>query len=72
MLVTSKTISYAIVHFSVTFFIVWLLTGDVLIGSIVAMVEPAVNTVAYFFHEKIWHNIISKKGVNGAQLLLRK
>ncbi|MFD3319491.1 DUF2061 domain-containing protein [Alteromonas macleodii] len=31
-----------------------MLTGDILIGSLIAMVEPAINTVAYFFHEKIW------------------
>ncbi|MCR9187810.1 MAG: DUF2061 domain-containing protein [Alteromonadaceae bacterium] len=31
-----------------------MLTGDLLIGSLIAMVEPAINTVAYFFHEKIW------------------
>jgi len=50
----SKTISFAAVHFTVSFTVVYLLTGDVLIGSIMAMVEPAINTVAYYFHERIW------------------
>ncbi|MET4025516.1 putative membrane protein [Marinobacter sp. MBR-99] len=49
-----KTITFAITHFVVAFSVAYLLTGDILIGSLIAMVEPAINTVAYFFHEKIW------------------
>jgi uncharacterized membrane protein len=49
-----KTITFAITHFFVAFSVAYLLTGDVLIGSLIAMVEPAINTVAYFIHEKIW------------------
>ena len=33
---------------------VWLITGSFVLGGLVAMIEPAVNTVAYFFHEKAW------------------
>ncbi|MDX1303388.1 DUF2061 domain-containing protein [Photobacterium sp.] len=51
----SKTISFAAVHFSVAFSVVYLLTGDILIGSVMAMIEPAINTVAYYFHEKAWN-----------------
>ncbi len=49
-----KTITFAITHFTVAFTVAFWLTGDILIGSLIAMVEPAINTVAYFFHEKIW------------------
>lgn len=49
-----KTITFALTHFTVAFSVAYLLTGDLLIGSLIAMVEPAINTVAYFFHEKIW------------------
>lgn len=49
-----KTITFAITHFIVAFSVAYLLTGDIIIGSLIAMVEPAINTVAYFFHEKIW------------------
>ena len=49
-----KTITFAITHFVVAFSVAYLLTGDILIGSLIAMVEPTINTVAYFFHEKIW------------------
>ena len=49
-----KTITFAITHFTVAFTVAYLLTGDIIIGSLIAMVEPSINTVAYFFHEKIW------------------
>ena len=49
-----KTMSFAAVHFSVAFVVVWVMTGDWRIGGLTAMVEPCVNTVAYHFHEKVW------------------
>lgn len=52
-----KTISFALMHFTVAFSVTYLLTGDLLIGGMIALVEPAVNTVAYFFHEKLWQQV---------------
>lgn len=53
----TKTISFAIVHFTVAFTVGYLLSGSVLIGSAIAMIEPALNTVAYYFHEKVWNRL---------------
>lgn len=50
----TKTISFAIMHFSIAFLVTWLLTGSVLVGGAVALVEPAVNTLAFYFHERLW------------------
>nr|WP_152205964.1 DUF2061 domain-containing protein [Marinobacter changyiensis] len=49
-----KTITFAATHFTVAFTVAYLLTGDLLIGGLIAIVEPAINTVVYFFHEKLW------------------
>lgn len=49
-----KTMTFAVVHFTVAFTVAWLLTGGVVVGGLVAMIEPLCNTVAYFFHEKWW------------------
>ena len=49
-----KTLSFAAVHFTVAFTVGYLLTGSVVVGGAMALVEPAVNTVAYYFHEKVW------------------
>ncbi|MGR5177069.1 DUF2061 domain-containing protein [Vibrio parahaemolyticus] len=52
---TVKTASFASVHFSVAFGVVYMLTGDVLAGGVMAVLEPSINTIAYFFHEKSWN-----------------
>lgn len=52
-----KTLSFTTMHFSIAFTVAYLLTGDVLVGGLVAMVEPAVNTVGYIIHEKIWQHL---------------
>ena len=49
-----KTLSFAAVHFTVAFTIGYLLTGSVLVGGAMALIEPACNTVAYHFHERAW------------------
>lgn len=50
----TKTITFALVHFSVAFTVAYLLTGSVAVGGLVALVEPLCNTVAYHLHEKAW------------------
>lgn len=50
----NKTLTFAVIHFSVAFTVTWLLTGSLVLGGLIALIEPAVNTVAYFFHEKAW------------------
>lgn len=52
-----KTLSFTTMHFSIAFTVAYLLTGDLLVGGLVAMVEPAVNTVGYIIHEKIWQRL---------------
>ena len=52
-----KTLTFAALHFTVAFSVGWLLTGSWLIGGTLAVVEPACNTVVFYFHEKIWRRI---------------
>ncbi|MEE4659155.1 MAG: DUF2061 domain-containing protein [Halieaceae bacterium] len=61
-----KTASFAIVHFSVAFGVAFALTGSVVIGGLVALVEPMINTVAYHFHEKAWERIRARRPASGA------
>lgn len=53
----TKTFSFAVVHFIVAFSVGFALTGSVAIGGAMALIEPALNTVAYFFHEKAWERV---------------
>ncbi|WP_296700572.1 DUF2061 domain-containing protein [Thiocapsa sp. UBA6158] len=53
----AKTITFAILHMTVAFSVAYLLSGSLLVGGAIALVEPAINTVVYFFHEKVWDYI---------------
>ena len=57
----AKTISFAAVHFTVAFSVAYLLTGSIGIASALALVEPMANTVAYYFHEKLWQRVSNAK-----------
>lgn len=52
-----KTVTFAIMHFMVAFAVAYALTGDLVVGGAVALVEPAVNTVAYHLHERLWSRV---------------
>ncbi|MFK0569621.1 DUF2061 domain-containing protein [Endozoicomonas sp.] len=55
----AKTVSFAIIHFFVAFSVGYLMTGDIWVGGALAVVEPAVNTVVFYFHEKVWSRVKS-------------
>ncbi|MDO6679067.1 DUF2061 domain-containing protein [Shewanella sp. 4_MG-2023] len=62
-----KTITFAILHFCVAFTVTYLLTGSIVIGGAIALLEPAVNTVVFYFHEKVWKRIEQAKAEDTLQ-----
>ena len=62
----TKTVTFAIMHFSVAFGVAYLLTGSLAVGGAVALVEPLVNTVGYHIHEKVWAVARRRTGQTGA------
>lgn len=58
-----KTLSFAVVHFLVAFTVGWLLTGSLVLGGALALVEPLANTLAFHFHEKAWQRWGSGKAL---------
>ena len=56
-----KTITFAILHFSVAFSVAYILTGSIGVSNAVALVEPIVNTVVFYFHEKAWNRYEKNK-----------
>ncbi|MBR9728932.1 DUF2061 domain-containing protein [Shewanella intestini] len=56
-----KTLTFALLHFGVAFTVTYLLTGSVVLGGAVALIEPAVNTVVFYFHEKVWKKFETKQ-----------
>ena len=61
----TKTLSFAAVHFTVAFSVGYALTGSAVVGGLLAVVEPACNTVAYHFHEKAWVALRARVGRRG-------
>ncbi len=58
----TKTLSFAAVHFTVAFTVAYLITGSWVAGSLTALIEPCINTVAYYLHEKVW----ARRGADAA------
>lgn len=65
-----KTLSFAAVHFCVAFLVGYLLTGSVLVGGALALVEPACNTVVFYFHERLWQRAEHQRADTGPVLAL--
>jgi uncharacterized membrane protein len=61
--IMAKTATFAAVHFTVAFSVGYALTGSVVIGGTMALVEPAINTVAFYFHELGWKKFEANKEV---------
>ncbi len=53
----AKTISWRITASLTTFIVAWILTGDYIIGSSIALVEALVKIFLYYFHERSWNLI---------------
>lgn len=50
----AKTLSFACLHFVVGFSVTYAFTGSIAIAGGVALVEPIVNSVVFYFHELGW------------------
>ncbi|RNF82204.1 DUF2061 domain-containing protein [Montanilutibacter psychrotolerans] len=57
----SKTLSFACVHFTVAFAVGYAMTGSLLVGGALALVEQACNTVAFHLHENVWRRIQARR-----------
>ena len=49
-----KTLSYYIMHITVAMVVGYIVTGNIWMAITLSLVEPTVQAVAYFIHERIW------------------
>ncbi|HCL58557.1 MAG TPA: hypothetical protein DHW80_01900 [Acinetobacter sp.] len=49
-----KTFSYYIMHITVAMLVGYFVTGSLTMAIALSLLEPTVQAVAFFFHEKIW------------------
>lgn len=66
----AKTLSFALVHFTVAFSVVYALTGHWVMGGVIALLEPAINTLAYHFHEMAWERWRRRAALEKSAVLL--
>jgi uncharacterized membrane protein len=52
----AKTLTFAVLHFGVGFTVSYAFTGSIAIAGGIALVEPAVNTFVFYWHERAWKN----------------
>jgi uncharacterized membrane protein len=49
-----KTLTYLTIHLTIGFSVAYVMTGSVALAGGIAIIEPCINAVAFFFHEKAW------------------
>ena len=49
-----KTLSYAMMHLVVAMSVAFALTGSWAAALAIGLIEPAVQTIAYTIHERVW------------------
>lgn len=64
----AKTLSFLALHFLVGFSVAYLFTGEVGIASAIALIEPMVNAVVFFFHERAWRRSAAASGQDSTRL----
>lgn len=56
-----KTLSYAVMHMGIAIVVAYILSGSWKVALAIGMIEPCVQTVAYFFHERAWHRAEARR-----------
>ncbi len=54
LITLKKTASYYLLHITVAAGVAYSVTGDLLMALTLSLLEPTVQAVAFFFHEKAW------------------
>lgn len=61
-----KTGSYYLLHITVAAAVAYAITGDVWMSLTLSLLEPSVQAVAFFFHEKAWQRRSARQTTNAA------
>jgi uncharacterized membrane protein len=56
----TKTLTYLSIHLTIGFSVAYAFTGSVSMAGGIALIEPCINAVAFFFHERAWKHIDRK------------
>ena len=59
--VLSKTASYYVMHISVAMGVAYVITGNWSTALALSLIEPSVQAVAFFTHEKAWQKFLRRR-----------
>ncbi|MEE1652492.1 MULTISPECIES: DUF2061 domain-containing protein [Brachymonas] len=62
-----KTLSYSGMHMLVAATVAYLVTGDIKAAIALSLLEPAVQTLAYVFHERAWERVLRRRQSQAGQ-----
>jgi len=60
-LMLEKTATYYVMHISVAACVAWAVTGDLWLALTLSLLEPSVQAVAFFCHEKAWARRLQRR-----------
>lgn len=61
-----KTASYYLLHIGVAAAVAYAVTGQLWMALTLSLLEPSVQAVAFFFHEKFWEHRLRHQRAAGA------
>lgn len=57
-----KTASYYVTHITVAAMVGYAVTGNLLAAVTLSLLEPTVQAMVYFFHERLWQSAAIAEG----------
>ena len=65
----TKTLSFLSLHLLVGFTVAYAITGSLAMAGGIALIEPMVNAVVFFFHERAWNKQERRASFSWRQLV---
>lgn len=62
-----KIASYGVMHLVVAMLVAWVITQDWRMALAIGFVEPFFQTIAYSFHDRVWHRIEQRRRRSGME-----
>ncbi|KPF81060.1 hypothetical protein IP78_05820 [Brevundimonas sp. AAP58] len=62
-----KIASYGVMHLIVAMLVAWAITQDWRMALAIGFVEPFFQTIAYSFHDRVWHRIEQRRRRSGME-----
>jgi uncharacterized membrane protein len=54
----AKTISYRIISTLIGFLAMWIITGNIVVGTAFSILELVWKPIQYYIHERVWYKYI--------------